>query len=124
MSDSEEVRVCEFTHIPATSKNETMSLEVLYSSDGGKSWTSLPLRRSPWGWLRCILRDGGWPPESSRQLSCEGEAIALEFVSPDYWDNWPLKIWRATYQPRWRWWSLEVVTERGEHRDASRDSLD
>jgi hypothetical protein len=97
--------------MPATPEGVTVSLEVLQSSDGGKTWRALPLRLSPWARVKCLLLDGGWPPESCQRLSCDGGKIEFEFISPDYWDNWPLKTWCATYQPFSRWWSLRLVAK-------------
>jgi hypothetical protein len=112
---AEQVCVREYNHMPAKPRRATSgyseywSMEILHSADNGRTWTELPMRISPWARIKCIFLEGEWPPDMAKALSCEDGRIALDFVGPDYWDNWPLKIWRATYRPRWRWWSLEVI---------------
>jgi hypothetical protein len=103
------VRVREYTHTPATPERVIQSVEIQRSTDGGETWRDMPLRLSPWARLKCTLLEGGWPPQACRRLSCDRGIIELEFENPDYWDNWPLKIWRATHDPRFGWWSLRVV---------------
>jgi hypothetical protein len=86
-----------------------LSLDVRHSRDGGKTWERLPLRLSPWARFKCIILDGEWPPTSaSRNLSCDKDGISLEVIGADYWDNWP-NVWRATYRPRRKWWTLKIV---------------
>jgi len=86
-----------------------LSLEVLYSKNGGQAWEKLPLRLSPWARFKSIMLDGEWPPTSaSRNLSCVKDGISFEVIGADYWENWP-NVWCATYSPRWKWWTLKVI---------------
>jgi hypothetical protein len=84
-------------------------LEVFYSKDSGQTWQKLPLRLSPWARFKCIMLDGEWPPTSaSRNLFCGSNCISFEVAGADRWDNWE-DVWRATYYPRRKWWTLKVV---------------
>lgn len=94
---------------PQPTRGTGLSLEVLYSKNSGQTWEKLPLRLSPWARFKCIMLDGEWPPTSpSRNLSCDKDGISLEVMGADYWDNWP-NVWRATYGPRRKWWTLKVI---------------
>jgi hypothetical protein len=94
---------------PQPTRGTGLSLEVLYSKNSGQTWEKLPLRLSPWARFKCIMLDGEWPPTSpSRNLSCDKDGISLEVMGADYWDNWP-NVWRATYGPHRKWWTLKVI---------------
>jgi hypothetical protein len=84
-------------------------MEVSYSSDCGKTWVPLPLRRSPAALIKGLFLQGEWPPQLSQRLSCGNGKIAIEFADLGHWDDTPSHVWRATYDPRWRWWDLENI---------------
>jgi hypothetical protein len=109
LSSTEEVRVREYAYAPLGPKRELFSLEVLYSGDGGRTWVPLPLRRSPGALVKCVFLQGEWPPQLSQRLSCDKGKIELEFSDLGHWDDTPSRTWRATYDPRWRWWNLEMI---------------
>ena len=94
---------------PHPTRGTGLSLEVLYSKNSGQTWEKLPLQLSPWARFKCSMLDGEWPPTSpSRNLSCVKDGISFEVIGADYWDTWP-NVWRATYRPRWKWWTLRVI---------------
>ena len=97
-------------HIRNTQLQEHGSiLEVLYSKDNGQTWEKLPLRLSPWARFKCTMLDGEWPPTwGSRNLSCDNNCISFEVQGADNWSDWQ-NVWRATYRPRRKWWTLKVV---------------
>jgi hypothetical protein len=85
------------------------SLEVHRSRDSGETWERQPLRLSPWARFKCIMLEGEWPPTSaSRNLSCDKGGISLDVIGADYWDNYQ-NVWRATYCPQRKWWTLKMV---------------
>jgi hypothetical protein len=105
-SPSEEVWV---RHERDPQRGYPFSLEVHRSRDSGETWERLPLRLSPWARFKCIMLEGEWPPTSaSRNLSCDKDGISLEVIGADYWDNYQ-NVWRATYRPRRKWWTLKMV---------------
>jgi hypothetical protein len=90
-------------------QSNQLLLEVLHTRDGGQTWERLPLRLSPWAKFKRIMLEGEWPPNSTRHISSHEDGISFEsLVLPDHWDGRP-NVWRATYRPRWRWWTLKVV---------------
>ena len=94
---------------PQPTQGTGLSLEVLYSKNSGQTWEQLPLRLSPWARFKCSMQDGEWPPTSaSRNLSCVKDGISFEVIGADSWDTWP-NVWRATYRPRRKWWTLKVI---------------
>ena len=109
LSAMEEVCVREYRHKTPSPTRRLFSLEVLHSRDDGRTWRQLPLRLSPASWLKNALLDIGWPPEFATRLTCEDGVIALQFINRDYFYNWPLKAWRATYDPRRRRWYLQEI---------------
>jgi len=106
LSPTEEIWV---RHAWSPQRKHTRLLEVLHSRNGGQTWERLSLRLNPWARFKCSMLDGEWPPTSaSRNLTCDMNGISLEVVGADYWDNWP-NVWRTTYRPRWKWWTLSVI---------------
>jgi hypothetical protein len=106
LSPTEEVWV---RHTRKPQGHGALFLEVFYSKNSGQSWQTLPLRLSPWARFKCIMLDGEWPPTSaSRNLFCDSNCISFEVAGADCWDNWD-DVWRATYHPRRKWWTLKVV---------------
>ena len=90
-------------------QSNQLLLEVLHTRDSGRTWERLPLRLSPWARFKRIMLEGEWPPNSTRHISRNEDGISFEsLVLPDHWEGAP-SVWRATYRPRWRWWTLKVV---------------
>jgi hypothetical protein len=87
-----------------------LSLEVLHTRDSGQTWERLPLRLSPWASFKCIMLEGAWPPTSTRHISSNEDGISFEILvlPDDSWESAP-SVWRATYRPRWKWWSLKLI---------------
>ena len=92
-------------------QSNRLLLEVLYTGDSCQTWERLPLRLSPWAWFKCIVYQGEWPAiPQTRHLSCNKDLISFEVLDlcADNWETWPI-VWRATYRPRWRWWTLKAI---------------
>ena len=108
-SPAEEIWVRHLSNPHPPPKERPLLLEVLHSKDSGQTWEKLPLRLSPWAQFKCAMLDGEWPPASgSRNLSCDDGSISFEVLGADYWEKWP-DVWRAIYNPRRRWWTLDVI---------------
>jgi hypothetical protein len=94
-----------------TPQSNKVLLEVLYTRDSCQTWDRLPLRLSPLAWFKCIAYQGEWPATPrTRHLSCDKGCISFEVLDlcADNWETWPI-VWRATYRPRWRWWTLKAI---------------
>ena len=124
VSATEEVWVRHFS-MTDTNARPMPALEVLHSKDGGRTWETLPLQLSPWARFACTVLDAKWPPYSgSRNLACNNCRVSFEmvgrkwfekpwrFLNVDPEDIW-LSIWRATYDPRRKWWTLKLIGQLG-----------
>ncbi len=92
-------------------QSNQLSLEVLHTRDSGQTWERLSLRLSPWAKFKCIVYQGEWPATlRTRHLSWDKGGISFEVLDlcADNWETWPI-VWRATYRPRWKWWTLKVI---------------
>src|SRR5262249_15782483 len=116
VSATEEVWVRHFSMTDTKNARPMPGLEVLHSKDGGRTWGPIPLRLSPWARFACTVLDVKWPPYSgSRNLACNNGRVSFEMVGRKWFekpwrflnmgpeDIW-LSIWRATYDPRRKWW--------------------
>jgi hypothetical protein len=95
--------------------------EVLYSKDGGQTWQELPLHLSLCARVMCTVLDPKWPPYSgSRNLGCNSGRVSFEMVGKRWLDGKRLpaledpeyvdfSIWRATYHPRRKRWTIKFV---------------
>jgi hypothetical protein len=95
-----------------STQSDKLLLEVLHTRDSCQTWEPLPLRLSPWARFKCIMHEEEWPPASViRNLSCGEHGISFEvlFWGPDTWEIRLPNVWRATYRPRWKWWTLKMV---------------
>jgi hypothetical protein len=93
-------------------QSDKLLLEVLHTRDGCQTWERLPLRLGPWARFKCIMHEEEWPPASGiRNLSCDEGGITFEvpFWGPDTWEPRFPNVWRATYRPRRKWWSLKMI---------------
>jgi hypothetical protein len=91
-------------------QSNQLFLEVLHTRDSGQTWERLPLRLSPWARFKCIMLEGEWPPTSTRHISSNEDGISFEMLvlPDDSWESAP-SVWRATYRPRRKWWSLKLI---------------
>jgi hypothetical protein len=89
-------------------------LLVRASRDGGRSWSLLPLRACPAHLHRAGASD--WPPPAELAAGFVDGRLAIEF--DNVYDPWakaqPTTLqaharWQATYDPRWRWWTLHQL---------------
>jgi hypothetical protein len=94
-------------------RSDKVLLEVLHTRNGGETWERLHLRLSPWARFKCIMLEGEWPPAPprTRHLSCDKDGISFEVIGyvDDSWEGNQINVWRATYRPRWKWWTLKLI---------------
>jgi hypothetical protein len=109
VSPTEEVWV-RHVKMPQSGK---LLLEVLHTRNGCETWERLPLHLSPWAQFKCITLEGEWPPAPprTRHLSCDKDGISFEVIGyiDDSWEGNQINVWRATYRPRWKWWTLKLI---------------
>src|SRR5262245_29984060 len=117
VSATEEVWVRHLKITYAENARPIRPLEVLYSNDGGHTWDTLPLRLSPSARFACIFT-AKWPPFSgSRKLACDHGGVSFQILGKgferlrfmDIYDVLWLSVWRATYDPHRKWWTLKFV---------------
>lgn len=92
-------------------------LEIRSSTDGGASWSVVPLTVG-WRWRllgRLVSLEAVWPPLLIDHVQVHPSGgIDLEFralVGTDHPDGeWPDGVWMARYDPKKRTWSLQRLT--------------
>src|SRR5262245_16810073 len=118
VSAKEEVWVRHLKMTYAENARPMRPLQVLHSKDDGHMWETLPLRLSPSARFACIFFTAKWPPSSgSRKLACNDGGISFEILGKgferlrfmDAYEVLWLSVWRATYDPHRKWWTLKFV---------------
>jgi len=117
VSATEEVLVRHLKMTYAENARPMRPLQILHSKDGGQTWETLPLRLSPSARFACIFT-AKWPPSSgSRKLACNNGGVSFEILGKgferlrfmDVYEVLWLSVWRATYDPHRKWWTLKFV---------------